>query len=98
MSERRIKSVTAKVTAADYAKCERAAGTVSVSEWARGLLLRALDQQGRVPVEQTVMAEVWALRYIVINGLPTLEAIDTFIREADRKKADKARAILEGAR
>ena len=98
MAERRIKSVTAKVTAADYAKCERAAGNVSVSEWARGLLLREVDQHARPPFEQHVMAELWALRYIVINGLPTLDAIDTFIHEADQKKVDKARAILEATR
>jgi hypothetical protein len=55
-----------------------------------------------------VLAELWALRYIVINGLPEIAtaegrpaaatAINTLLKEADQKKADKARAMLEATR
>jgi hypothetical protein len=87
------------VTAADCAKCARAAGNVSVSEWARGPLPRDFDQHTpAVRTEQHVMTELWALRYIVINGLPTPTRSTRSSTGPARKKADKARAILEGGR
>ena len=53
------------------------------------------------------MAELWALRFIVLNALPAVvplpadrEALMAFLRrliqEADRRKAHMAQAILEG--
>jgi hypothetical protein len=58
------------------------------------------------PAETTIMEELWALRYIVLNGLPELAtdppaamaAIATIRAEADQKKHDKAAAILAGTR
>jgi hypothetical protein len=107
MAKRRTRSITTKLTDDEYARVQRTAGEKTVSEWARGLVLRELQQLDRPPVEQQLMAELWALRFIVLNTFPAVvplpddrEALIALLRrliqEADQKKARKAQVILEG--
>jgi hypothetical protein len=101
----RVRSLGTRVTESEYQRVLAATDGVSPSEWVRSLVLARLD---RSRLDETVLAELWALRYIVINGLSEIApadaraavaiAINTLLKEADQKKADKARAMLEGTR
>jgi hypothetical protein len=100
-----LKSLSAKVTQGTYDAVVQAAGDKKPGVWIRELIETHLTRRA---VEQLLMEELWALRYIVINGFPAVAtadgrvgvaaAINTLIKEADQKKADKARAILEATR
>jgi hypothetical protein len=63
--ERRTKSVTTKVTEAEYVRLEEkaAAGGLNLSEWVRGLLLASQTKTGT----GVVLAEMLALRSILLN-------------------------------
>ena len=101
----RVRSLGTRVTESEYQRVLAATDGLSPSEWVRSLVLARLD---RTRGEEMVLAELWALRYIVINGLPEIAtaegrpaaatAINTLLKEADQKKADKARAMLEATR
>jgi ActR/RegA family two-component response regulator len=101
----RVRSLGTRVTESEYQRVLAATDGASPSEWVRALVLARLD---RARVEETVLAELWALRYIVINGFAEIAtadaraavatAINTLLKEADQKKADKAKAMLEGTR
>jgi len=60
----RTKSVSTKVTDEEYAQFEALAGEQTISEWARDVLLKATKPNTG---EQTVLAEVLALRTILLN-------------------------------
>jgi hypothetical protein len=104
MALTRTKSISTKVTVEEYDALKRRAGTRSISEWARTVLLKA-DADG---ADAALLAELWAFRYVLTNALPALTceadrpaliaSITAFIQEADQKKAAKAKAILETAR
>jgi hypothetical protein len=99
--KKRMISVTAKVNENQYARLRAAAGEKSMAEWIRQVIEFELD---RKPFEEQLLAELWALRYIVLNGLPAVAgesdrtAVSAVIfalkTEADEKKADKAKALL----
>jgi hypothetical protein len=97
---RLTRSITAKVTQIDYEKMETRAGDQSVSEWARGVLLK--EMAGPDPFQLALMEQFWSLRYILLNGLPQLatdnvqgaKMIRDLVEEADQRKAEKARAML----
>jgi hypothetical protein len=61
------KSVRTKVSEEEYARLEEMAGGRALSEWIREVLLRELDGRQARPAEQTLLAEVIALRTIVAN-------------------------------
>src|SRR5258707_8003686 len=64
MPSLRTKSISTKVTDEEYAQFEALAGEQTISEWARDVLLKATKPN---PGEQTVLAEVLALRTILLN-------------------------------
>ena len=102
----RTKSVGTKVTEGEYAKLERAAqeGGKTVSEWCREVMLASVDgatskDPPQQPGEaQAVMAEVVALRTILLNVLfkqangesITAEQMQKLIDRADADKLKKA--------
>ena len=87
----RSKSISTKVTEEEYAKFESLAGNQTISEWVRDALLKAAKPS---PVEQTIVAELLALRMILMNILFTIAnrepltstAMDDIISRADASK------------
>jgi len=106
MSEPRTKSISSKMTVNEYLACQQAAGSMAVSSWVHGVILRELERMKRKPAEQLLLEEMWAGFYVLISALPSLvpastrsavEAIMTArSEEADHKKASAARGILNG--
>lgn len=102
MASRRTKSIGTKVTPEEYARIQTLVGAQPVSEWVRAALLKAADPAA---VAATVLAEVLALRAIVLNlhfhlctGAPvTAERMQRLIELADRDKRQKAEAQLAAA-
>ncbi len=95
MSMPRTKSISTKVTEEEYAQFEALAGAQTISEWARDVLLRAASPS---PAEQTIVAELLALRMILLNAFYKLaqgekltgDAMQAIIERADAGKANKA--------
>ena len=91
----RIKSISTKVTEEEYAQFEALAGAQTISEWAREVLLRASKPS---PSDQTIVAELLALRMILLNVLfsianrepLTSEDMQDMINRADTCKLAKA--------
>ncbi len=98
----RTKSVSTKVTDEEYAQFEALAGEQTISEWARDVLLKATKPNAG---EQTVLAEVLALRTILLNihfavsqgRMLTAEEMQQLIERADQNKLSKARQRLAEA-
>jgi len=100
----RTRSIGTKVTAQEYARLEACArdNQMSISEWSRQALLAAANL-GRCSVgEQTILAEVIALRTIVANliytftseGKVTADQMRAFIQRADGTKFKRAMELL----
>jgi hypothetical protein len=95
----RTKSISTKVTDEEYAQMEALAGGQTISEWAREVLLRAAKSN---VTEHTVLAEVLALRTILLNALYKLsqgealtgEEMQRLIERADQGKLRKAQERL----
>ena len=98
----RTKSISTKVTDEEYAQFEALAGEQTISEWARDVLLKATKPNAG---EQTVLAEVLALRTILLNvhfavsqgQTLTAEEMQQLIERADQNKLSKARERLAEA-
>jgi hypothetical protein len=98
MASRRTKSIGTKVTDQEYARIEARVGEQTVSEWARTVLLKAAD----VPSESILLAELLALRTILLNlhfavcagERVTAETMQRLIDRADQEKGDLARRRL----
>lgn len=98
----RTKSVSTKVTDEEYAQFEALAGEQTISEWARDVLFKATKPNAG---EQTVLAEVLALRTILLNihfaisqgQTLTVEEMQQLIERADQNKLSKARQRLAEA-
>ena len=98
----RTKSISTKVTDEEYAQFEALAGEQTISEWARDVLLKAAKPNAG---EQTVLAEVLALRMILLNlhfavsqgQTLTAEEMQKLIERADQSKLSKARQRLAEA-
>ena len=98
----RTKSVSTKVTDEEYAQFEALAGEQTISEWARDVLLKATKPNAG---EQTVLAEVLALRTILLNihfaisqgQTLTAEEMQQLIERADQNKLSKSRQRLAEA-
>jgi len=92
----RTKSISTKVTDEEYGQFEALAGEQTISEWARNVLLNATKPNEH---EQTVLAEVLALRTILLNihfaisqgETLTADEMQQLIERADRDKLSKAR-------
>jgi hypothetical protein len=102
MVNHRTKWLGTKVTEDEYARCLTLKGTGSLSDWARAVLLRAAEPD---PLHQALLAEVLALRTILLNvhfavanGQPvTLDRMQMLIDRADHDKWDKAREHVAAA-
>ncbi len=98
----RTKSISTKVTDEEYAQFEALAGEQTISEWAREVLLKATKPNAG---EQTMLAEVLALRTILLNvhfavsqgQTLTAEEMQQLITRADQDKLRKARQRLAEA-
>ena len=99
MPSLRTKSISTKVTDEEYAQMEALAGGQTISEWARDVLLKpAKPNVG----EHTILAEVLALRTILLNALYRLsqgetlsgEEMQRLIERADQDKLRKAQERL----
>jgi mobilization protein NikA len=109
----RTKSIGTKVTQAEYATLERAAQErgKTLSEWCREIILASVDgpaskdQPHLAGDGQAVMAEVVALRTILLNVLfkqangesITAEQMQKLIERADADKVKKATERLRRA-
>jgi hypothetical protein len=105
-AEPRVKTVGSKVTEEEYARLEKLAQAEgqTLSDWSRQALLSFLDHP--IPTspttEETVIAEVLALREILLNILYrvangdklTAEEMRKLIERADAAKGQKARDRL----
>ena len=102
MPSLRTKSVSTKVTDEEYAQFEALVGEQTISEWARDVLLKATKPNAG---EQTVLAEVLALRTILLNlhfavsqgQTLTAEDMRRLIEQADQNKLSKAQQRLAEA-
>jgi hypothetical protein len=102
MPSLRTKSISTKVTDEEYAQFEALAGEQTISEWARDVLLKVTKPNA---AEQTVLAELLALRTILLNMLfavsqgqtLTAEEMQQLIERADQNKLSKARQRLAEA-
>jgi hypothetical protein len=102
MPSLRTKSISTKVTDEEYAQFEASAGEQTISEWARDVLLKATEPNAG---EQAVLAEVLALRTILLNmhfalsqrQTLTAEEMQKLIERADQNKLSKARERLAEA-
>jgi excisionase family DNA binding protein len=96
MATLRTKSISTKVTEAEYDEIARCAEPRTVSAWARGILVDAAQPD---PLHFLLLAEVVALRTIVLNlnfavaasEPPTEDAMRRLIDRADAEKFDKAK-------
>lgn len=99
MPSLRTKSVSTKVTDEEYAQIESLAGEQTISEWARDVLLKAAKPNAG---KQVVLAEVVALRTILLNALYKLgrkeelsaEEMQELIERADRGRFHRAKERL----
>jgi hypothetical protein len=95
MATRRTRSISTKVTDAEYEDIARRADPQTVSAWARGTLLGAAQPD---PLHFLLLAELLALRTIVLNlnfslaanQTPTEQAMHGLIDRADADKFGKA--------
>ena len=105
--EARRRSAGTKLTEEEYGRVEKLAAQrgLTVGEWVRESLLTIVqsDEPAASPVEQVLLAEVLALRTIVVNlvyALASGEAVSAermgeLIGKADGEKLDKALARLQ---
>jgi hypothetical protein len=99
MNTARTKSITSKVPHEEYALLTSMAREQTVSAWARDVLLAAVHRR---PIEELLLAEVLALRMIVINlhyvvatsGAPTPETMQRLVDRADRDNWQQAEERL----
>jgi len=99
----RTKSVGTKVTDEEYARFEALAAGQSMSEWVRDTLLAADRPASASPADEALMAELLALRTILLNVLfkvangekVSAEAMQQLIDRADGDKLKKAAERLQ---
>jgi hypothetical protein len=102
MASRRTKSIGTKVTPEEFARIQTLAGDQPMSECVRAVLLKA---SGPSAVNTTVLAEVLALRTILLNlhfhlcsgTAVTAETMQRLIERADHDKGQQAEARLTAA-
>ena len=96
MTSRRNRSISTKVTDAEYGQIVAHANPKTVSEWARAILVHASEP---VDVEFLLLAELLALRTIMMNlhfalaeggPVPSTEAMKRLVERADAEKVNRA--------
>lgn len=100
----RVKSVSTKVSEAEFARLEERAGLagLTLSEWVRDVLL---SEPPESLAGEQVLAELLALRSLFLNlifradkGRITEAELRSLIERADATKLDRARERLQTAR
>lgn len=99
MAVKRPKCLSTRLTIDEYASLDALAGGQRIGTWAREQLLAA---RARRPIEEAVVAEIVALRTIVLNlqfafirgEALSAEDVQKLIDRADHDKVRKARARL----
>ena len=94
MAARRTRSISAKVTEAEYAQLLTQAGEQTVSEWVRTTVLAAASPARREPIAFLTLAEQLGLRSVLLNlyhlqsqGQPvTRDVLQHLIDQAERTK------------
>jgi hypothetical protein len=102
MARRRTRSIGTKVTEAEYVALAAMAGEQRLSEWVRQVLLAAVRS---APAEPVVLAELLALRTILLNlhfavttgSPPSADDMRQLIERADHDKWQKAEERLLSA-
>ena len=104
----RTKTAGCKVTEGEHAALEAAAtrAGMTLSDWCREALMAAAQDTTGTPAEEAVLAEVVALRTVLLNLMFSLakgEAVtadwmQNLIERADSNKLEKARERLQAAR
>ena len=106
MPELRVRTVGTRVCEEEYQALEKLASArgQTLSEWTRQIVLAQLNPTIASSTEETVIAEVLALRTILLNALfriaqgekLTAEEMQKLIERADAGKGQKARERLAG--
>lgn len=99
----RTRTVSTKLTDEEYAYAESASGSLTLSEWVREVIL-GTRQSKPDPIQVSVVAEVLALRTIVLNTLYkiaigeqlSVNEMQQLISRADADKGARAAAVLQG--
>jgi hypothetical protein len=101
----RDRSLGTKLTEVEFARVEAAAlrAGVGLSEWCRRVVLQSADRDGRQPNEGVLLAELLALRAVLLNVMFKMangEAVSKdemrqLIERADRDKEKRAAAVLK---
>ena len=99
----RTKHIAIRLTDAEHAALVLAAGDLTISEWARSVLLESLRQPR---VDEVLVAEMWATQSLALTVLARVAAnesvtFDTVrqLRESVAKdKRTRARQLLDAAR
>jgi hypothetical protein len=95
MADHLTKNISTKVTAREYDRLVRLANGQTLSAWVRGVLFATTIPS---PIDQVLLAEMLALRTILLNlhfavasgEPPTLEAMKRLIERADDEKYRRA--------
>lgn len=90
MSIPRPKCLSTKLSDDEYTELERAAGQEALGTWAREVLLQAARRQA---TDAVVVAEVMALRSILLNLQFAVVSGDAITAERMRQLIDRADAI-----
>src|SRR5438034_11400789 len=86
----RTRTVSTKVSEDDYALLKQLAGDLSVGEWVREVLLKAVLAERTAEAHRTILGELLARRKILLNLQFTVAAGEAVTR-------DRMLAWLEGA-
>jgi len=105
MAERLTKSISAKVTEAEYAQLVAQAGDRTVSEWVRTTVLAALSPSPSERIAFLTFAEQMGVRSVVINlchllrqGQPvTRDVLQHLVDQADSTKVRAAQERIAAA-
>lgn len=105
MAARRTKSISAKVTEAEYAQLVAQAGEKTVSEWVRTTVLAAASPARRDPIAFLALTEQIALRQVILNlhywmsrgETVTVEKMQQLIDDAERDKVRHAQEWIAAA-
>jgi hypothetical protein len=102
MRSQRTKGITIKVTSDEYAALARLARGQTVTAWVHHVVLATVTPK---PADHVLLAEVLALRTIVLNVVfalasgetPTADAMKRLIERADDEKVRKTLERLAAA-
>ena len=100
----RDRSLGTKLTEVEYSRVEAAAlgAGVGLSEWCRRVVLDAADRDNSQPTERVLLAELLALRAVLLNVMfktangdaVSKDEMRQLIERADRDKHKRAAAVL----